>query len=807
MSEYLRPSVRHTATLLLAGLLAGSSAAETSAAEASAPFTLQNDYWSLTVEPQWGARLSSMRSLTVTQDFVSVWGDVMTDRQGRGTRDGGILRSMMSGSYHSSQPQDPYKVLRQDAISADLVFDNPYPLLDGLREERRIALEGQQVVFSVKVTNTGSKPRVIYYRTQDYAGVGNGRGRDSVYAMMREAGTVEAFAREPGKSVNYHVLNPAEPWFALADLVDNRGLLVTFAKALPTDIFFWVSGTRSTMCTAEIFFPQAKLMPGQSWEMEARYTAFAPGNPQTGEARLDAFLAAESLETALGATANRGMKAAAPFHADLELETVPAAVTLTPVHPSDGRALGGSIAPDYGRTLKRIRLYGTPGEVASFAFTIRSTEPLPSGKVRFEDLASDDGKVIGSGAFEPAYVAGGSLVLVHDWELSRNLPEESGAVNNNVVDAEALTPFVLKPGDMAPVWSRLRIPADAAAGNYTGRCVIGSGDTDLAEFEIELTVRPFKLIRPEDKTYGTFFVYYLKPQQGEAQGEKAEKAISREEYAGILKAYGDAGCNGFAIYVSRRDDLLWVLDCKRELGMNGVDVLISPSYVNPVDVSSRGMKAYAWGVDEPSNYWQVPGTLKKYKLLVDKGWTPTFTPNLPLGLLMADQMEKMVPIINCNGNAPYLMAASQRYKDEGRDVLWYECYGLGMPSIEQRLLRGIYLWKEPVDGIIDWDNGGGYDKLSEHNMIAFAGCRPLFRLGLENTRQALTDLAYLHTLEEKARMVSDTALRGEAEQLMTWIRTRFGADYHRVMLDLTDPQYLDDVRQQVAEMIVKLTGE
>jgi len=787
--------------MLAACLVAGACAAAD--AEAPAPFTLQNDHWALTVEPRWGARLSSMRSLTVTQDFVCCWDDVKTDKRGNTMRYGGILRSMMSGSYQSSQPQDPYTVVRQDAVSADLTFDNTYMLLDGLHEARRIALEGRQVVFSVKVTNKGTEPRVIYYRLQDFAGVGLGRGRDSVYIVPRDAGMPEAFVREAGESVNHHVLNPAEPWYALADLVGNRGLLVNFTKARPADIYFFASRRGQNMRTAEIFFPQARLMPGETWEMEARYTAFAPAEPRTGDARLDERLASGNIDAALAFAARRGMRVGLPLNAELGLAPS-AAVTVAPVHPAD-QALGAARAPDYGRTLKRIHLYGTPGEVASFAFTITAAAAaVPSGTVTFGDLKAADGRVIGAAAFEPAYVAGESLVLVHDWALSRNLPETVGTINNDVADAAALTPFALDRGGMAPVWSRLRIPADAEAGRYTATCAVRAGGASLAEFEIVLTVRPFKLVRPDNKTYGTFFVYYLKPQQGEPAGANAHRAITREAYLDILKTYGDAGCNGFAIYVGRRDDLLWVLDRKRELGMKGSDVLIYPHYVKPADIAARNLKAYAWGVDEPSCYWQVPEVLKKYKRLVDQGWTPTFTPNLPLGLLLTDQMVKMVPIINCNGNAPYLMAASQRYKDEGRDVLWYECYGLGMPSIEQRALRGIYLWKETVDGIIDWDNGGGYDKLTEHNMIAFAGCRPLARLGLENTRQALTDLAYLHTLEQLVQAGGESAHRAEAERLLNWIRTRFDSDYHRVMLDLADPQYLDDVRQLVAGQIEKM---
>jgi len=758
---------------------------------------LKNEYWNVVIEPRWGARASSMRSIQQNYDFVSYWGDVKTRSDGE-ARDGGVFRSMMSGSYVSSQPEEPYTVIRTSATEAILEYENRHPLMDGLYEEKKIILEETDVVFSVKVSNRARENRVVYYRIQDWIGTGKREGKDSVHIIPKELNLPFTFISNQGESVNRHFVSPSENWYALADIVSNKGLLVKVNRTV-AGIYFWESGKGASMRTAEIFFPCVTLMPGQSWYMEVRYRAFEPDNPDTGDDNLNRILLKNNILKCLSVIEAKNVKSGLPFNAEMKLPYTKEPLKIAPVHPASP-SLGGEIAPDYGKTLNKIYLYGTPGEVISFAFAATANEDIKKGEIIFSDLKSAPRRKISKEAFDPKYVAGESKILVHNWGLVQHIPESIAHINNDIFDPDTITPFSLKQGDTAYIWTNLRIPENAAAGTYSGICSINTGREQIG-FKISLKVRPFKLVRAEHKTYSTFMPYYIKPPDGEPAGPLAKYMISREEYLKIMKVFRDIGFSSLVIYVSRRDDLLWVIDRAKELGMKGAFVLIYPYSIKPEDIEERCITAFGWVIDEPSMYIQVPHAIKMYENMVKRGFTPTFTPNLPLGLIIADILDKMVPIINTNGNAPYLIDVTKRYHDAGRKVFWYEAHGLGVPSVEQRALRGIYLWKEPVDGIYDWDNGSISPKLSNHHMAGFAGTKLLPRLGLENTRQALTDLNYLYTLETLSQQCKNAGVRAEAEQLMNWIKGYFNSDYYKVIPYISDPQYLDDIRQEVADMI------
>jgi len=798
--------IRHLALLSLGLILNG--AAPASLAESTEGFTLQNEHWEVLVEPRWGGRAGSMVSLKDRYDFVETWGQPKTNRAGELRREGGVFRSMMSGAYHSSQPEEPYAVLETSPTEILLQYENTHLLLDGLREERRIALDGPRAVFAVKVTNTTQEPRMMYYRVQDYIGVGLGQGKDSVYVVAQDRGMPVAFESSPGTPIGRHFVNPVDNWYALADLVHDRGLLVSVTKSPAANIYFWRSGRNPALRTAEIFFPHATLQPGQSWEMEVAYTRFTPSSPATGDMCMDAALSQERIEGYLARAEGLMQLAEPPFQAVMELPCTAAPLLLTPVHPAS-TALGRPAAPSYGKTLRKIRLCGTPGEVVSFAVAATAADGIAGGAVTFGDLTGGTQGTISRSAFEPKYVAGESQILVNDWNLARNIPyDRISYINNDVVDVNAITPFVLERGETAYIWTNLRIPEDAVAGDYLGTCTIGTGGSEGVEFEIALKVRSFRLIRAEHKTYGTFFPYYIKPQTGFPDGKENPHAITREEYFEVMKVFRDIGFRSFVIYVSATEDLLWVLDRCVELGMTGDHVLISPHAIVPADLQDRGLTAYGWTVDEPGSYRRAQGAITRYETVLKQGFAPTFTPNVPYGLLLTDQLEKMTPIINCNGNAPYLMAATQRYKEQGRKVFWYECDEIGRQTypVAKRALRGIYLWKTPVDGIYDWDNGSANTNLNNNTMAGFAGVKVLARVGMENIRQGLTDLDYLHTLDTLAGQSEDQTARAEAERVMDWIRQRFNEDYHTVLASIAAPQYLDDIRQKVAEAIEALVA-
>lgn len=808
-------------------LLAGRFPA--AAADAGETLTIENEHWRVTVSPRWGGRAASVFSLDQGHDFVTAWGEPREIRE-RMAREGGALRGIMTGTYASEQPESPYEVASRSKEAVRMVFEHEGPLLGGLREVKEVSLKGREVVFAARVTNDSEEARFIYYRVNDWLTAGTGRGRGAVCIVPESGRRTVAFTTGGPEDVSRHFVAPGENWYALADLVGNRGLLVS-SRGPVAGIYFWdapvhqciewgmhiyrrccgpqLRELETRVRTAEFLFPRAKLAPGEAWEMEVRYAAFRPGDHDSAGPGPGARpLSAAAIDSYLAAEAGRVQQPVPPYHADLEICFREAPLTIAPVHHAD-RSLGGDHAPDYGMALRRVSLAGTPGDVVPFAFAVTAERPLSGAAVAFAPLRGRRRRSIDPGSFEPRFVAGESRLLVKSWDLANNIPWESiSHVNNEVVDAAELTPFSLAAGESAWIRVNLRIPEAAAAGEYTGSCGITLPGGESVSFEISLAVHPFRLARAGHKTYGTFFDYHIQPQEGELTGRNAPYALSREDYFEVMKVFRDIGFRALAIYVSRRDDLLWVLDRCVELGLDGDFVLLAPRALEPGDVAGRGLTAYAWTVDEPMFYSQVPAAQSRYRSALGTGFRPTVSVNSPLGLVISDHLEEMVPIINPDGNAPYLAAAAGRYREAGRKVFWYECYGLGDAPcpVNQRALRGIYLWKEPHDGIFDWDNSSNRPGLSPHHMAGFAGTRVIPRLGLENTRQALTDLDYLHTLEKAAAATGNARLAAEAEELMGWIRERFDSDYRRVLPYITDAQYLDDVRGRVAEMIGRLAA-
>lgn len=773
---------------------------------------MQNPYWQITLEPAWGGRASRLYSVTTDYDFVSQWGEPR-ERRGEVSREGGAFRGMMSGSYVSTQPNEPYEITEQSETAVSMRYSNNHPMLDGLVEERRIELIGQDAVLSIRITNTGQEARVIYYRFHDMTGIGERNGLDSIYIVPRKNKVTEFVTGKPGERINRHFPNPPENWYALADLVNNRGILVSSNTPI-ANVYFWGSGRipfNPNMRTSEMFFPQIRLLPGETWETEISFRAFSPSDPNTDQPDLDPLLTAEYIRRNVISSSERMLQTGLPFDAELSIISEPASLTITPVHGASPR-LGSNISPDYGKALNKIQLTGTPGEVLAFAVALKGIgSGIENAQIVFSNFKSGQHH-ISNDAFEPYYVAGETQLLVKDWHLSNNIPlREISHIKNEVIDASSITPFSLMNNEVAWVWTRLRIPVDAESGSYVSTCFIKSDQGVVASFDIKLRVRPYQLKQAHHKTYGTFFDYHIRPQNPDEMWESRRNspyALSRNDYYEAMKFFNDIGVNGLVIYVSQRDDLLWALDRAKELGMDGHFVIISPYNIRSEDVEMRDMSAFGWTVDEPARYSDFPTLITAYDRIIDRGFQPTFTPNVPVGLLLTDLLPEMHPIINTNGNIPYLAEATRRYKKEGRTVFWYECDGLGTleRSAERRALRGIYLWKEPIDGIWDWDHSSNRPNLSVHHLAGFAGTKILPRLGMENIRQGLIDMRYLHTLEMKINESNDASIRAEAEQLLDWIRMRFHTDYTDALRNIQDPQYLDDIRQAVGDMIEKLVN-
>ncbi len=121
-------------------------------------------------------------------------------------------------------------------------------------------------------------------------------------------------------------------------------------------------------------------------------------------------------------------------------------------------------------------------------------------------------------------------------------------------------------------------------------------------------------------------------------------------------------------------------------------------------------------------------------------------------------------------------------------------------------MRGVYVWKEPVSGMMDW----GADTVTQKPYMDFHGFlgKHLVRTQrLENVRQGSVDLFYLNTLEEQ---LAKTAPRhpdaAAAQAFLDTLRERFQLDYTGEARRITHSD-LDMIRQEAAEWTTRLLSQ
>ena len=128
------------------------------------------------------------------------------------------------------------------------------------------------------------------------------------------------------------------------------------------------------------------------------------------------------------------------------------------------------------------------------------------------------------------------------------------------------------------------------------------------------------------------------------------------------------------------------------------------------------------------------------------------------------------------------------------------------PTALKRLERSVYLWREPVEGILDWGEDSWQEK--PHSMMAgFSGTRPIPTVAREHVRQAYVDLDHLAMLESLTAAAPPSAARDAAAGFLDWLRTRHSDNFKREGARIGNPRYFDDLRATVVELILRLSAD
>ncbi|MBQ9337769.1 MAG: hypothetical protein IJS14_10795 [Lentisphaeria bacterium] len=756
-------------------------------AAAGQTIRLENQYMKLTLEPENGARISSWELVGKNDDLVQGWRRVrkMGKRKPapKPQFSGGVLGGHMCGAYQDEQLEASYKVVKQSASEVSMKWKNPYTLFDGLEETRTVKLDGKTVTVRLKVRNTAKENRIIYYRIQDFIGVGHQFGEQTVSVYPSEEG-ITATVFQPGTTKA--LLSLKEPWYAQENLTDNYGIKVTASGAPLRNIMFFV-GSSIEGRTCEFFWVPADLKPGETWQAELTYTLFEP-KAETG------LLAEDSVRKALNRTLSGKMIASA---SGCEFAPAYGAATVTPL-AACGVIPQGKLLERF-KTLAGLPLSGAKGETVLGAFALTVHEATKNGTISFGKFKQADGTEL---AFtpDPYYITrDGTDFMTRNWKFSAGYPQEAANTLSKIPAEKAITPYSLEAGETAHFRVYFKIPADAKAGEYTGDCTLTYGNGKKIGFKIRLHVWDFQLELPKDKGYGAFATFSL---AGDKHYVAPKYGLSRKNFRKFVDEMTARNWRNLVLYLSNPENILWALDQMVDAGWRDARIVVIRPHVPYKKLMERygkyNFKFLPWGVDEPVDYNSVRACAKKYELFQKKYDYPNmnFSANTPLSLAIIDSLPKTHPTIAVTGNVMYFVEKTRDLAKQNRQVFWYA--GTPKKDVAGRLLRGIYVWKEPTGGMMDWGEMATTSTVKNgfHAFLADAELRPSQKL--ENVTQGLIDLMYLNTLEQTIRRAdSNRPEVKDAQAFLDWVRNRFGTDYTGEAAEI-DYGFLDMIRTNAA---------
>ena len=412
--------------------------------------------------------------------------------------------------------------------------------------------------------------------------------------------------------------------------------------------------------------------------------------------------------------------------------------------------------------------------------------------------------------------------------------------------------FVVRTGQIQPIWINVRVPADAAAGTYRGTVTVRLADGGRRSVPLELRVWDFTV--PKQQHLETCFL--LRP------GELRKFYKLKEVPIEMFERWVDL-CLDHRISVTLNDWPNYAADMERlvarQLGRGGSAFCVAVAWfrkdgpearrqhnqrmVEQIQrlyerVKRRGWidRAYLYCHDEvlTDQYpfaRELYGALKK--AMPDLRLMQTFYRDDPVSALN-DVLDIWAPNIG-----RYRPAEFQAQQAKGKGVWWYVCCGpvkpyanlmIEWPAVDHRILPW-QNWKYGVTGLLYWgtavcgENAKGEKRWPEvpwdpatfrnkagkaHNgdgQLIYPGPagKPLPSIRLENLRDGIEDYEYFWLLRDvvrrlrKAGQGAHRSLLAEAERVL--------AVDAAVVRDLTnftgDPRVLRKARAALARLIVR----
>lgn len=512
-------------------------------------------------------------------------------------------------------------------------------------------------------------------------------------------------------------------------------------------------------------------------------------------------------------------------------------------HKADFSFVFPETAPVGNEATTRLETATAAGEIVGVGFGVRSRQNLTGVGCAVSDLAGPGGATIPAAAIDPR------VVQVWDQKGLRGKNFESIRVcegllkddSINLLDPQYTELNLPSIPPEAPVQTSLRanqskgffltvkVPAGAAAGDYTGTVRVGTA-ARAATVDLVVHVLPYRL-DPPGRTIGMYY--------NDTIGEETPLPVFRARLAQLRSLGVDA-----LRLVPRPDSIVEDLKEIKAAGFPGPVMLWDEKPLlgnNPAGAIRRqanwlknaGYEPYVYGIDEPNEVVKdrgvpkSPETAMEVAQLTRQDQVLTTT---AISKQMDDQFLSrgivldfpLYSIVNGSGLEEYVQrlraGGDNPRHDHPKDGYYFGCWAENPKR--NRLLTGYYLYNSRLDAAFGWTfytfhmrnapqifNDFDLDGNKKRWMTVYPtkeGCAPT--LQSEAFREGVNDLRYLVTFlrvarEKEAAGANVTALRNQVLQAVG----RYDSYGDAKPEDTTAAQYTDQQFEETRQLIIQAT--
>ncbi len=401
-----------------------------------------------------------------------------------------------------------------------------------------------------------------------------------------------------------------------------------------------------------------------------------------------------------------------------------------------------------------------------------------------------------------------------------------------VRDSRVLQPFNVPARSGKQVWFTLFVPADAAAGDYSGEVQVRSAGVPVGTIPVLLQVLPFDLLQPR-MTYSIYYRAQLDPRRASIGSEFRNAAQMANELAdmrrhgirnpGVYQGYSDrkaleavfklrseAGIDSGPLYylgIQTTADSLGRPESRAEQNLRQ----IMPALIDLARRHGFG-PVYVYGKDEAKGA-ELTAQLRLWRIVHESGGKVFVAGYTGAHALVGNELDVLV-----HYGQPDIREA-ERWHAGGKAILSYANPQAGPENpLLFRLNYGLVLWANNYDGAMLYAyqhcfgscwNDVDHPVYRDHNLTYPTVDGVIPTIAWEGLREAVDDVRYVTTLEAlisggaSHKSVQTEMARAYLQALKEDLRNkqRSSGKYNQNMvIDL------DDIRRQVIRHLGALSS-